>query len=672
MNAKRLCALVAVLLSIAMVLGFAGCTPSESPAGDPTPTPSGNDSTATPTPTSNLPPLKISAVQAYGTINPDKPKDNSLREYAEAQRDAYVGRTIEMDWWIQTTDDSATDSALSEIQMWEASGVAPFMQNSWALHWNNALAMEHVRQTGFLHDFTPEKLREYLPGYSKRLDDLEMPVEKIFEAATAVAERTPDGKMYGVPVSFDSASFAPIREQFGSTFANGTLMLQPDASYYQVYLRDDILKELYPEALTEKEMLELLVQKGSLTLDDFTNVVNFKDYDALYDYMVKVKELGKTNNGKPIVPGGGLIYTMSGMGAPDNGMRSITGWQWRWPITFAADKNHLEDSFEWRSSDLYTEMYRQINKWVNEGLLDQELFIMKDDQLQAKAVSGDYAIVHPWISDFYNASKPVAEEAGYGYVPMPLGYPFDFANFDVAFSKLPSVGMQGRSHYWSGIPEADFPDVMKVLDYYCSEINDDIKVWGHPDWYEGEGVDRRFKAGYEDLVKWAVYGGTGGQDGYYYGLTGGPDTFFSEGNGRQVEISPFGFYQGSKNPYAPMNIYPKDDPEFLGATNLLTYMIDLAKVYNAERSEYYVPDGWSDGDWGSGVWWDEYNEKIAEYTDLTTWGIEAVHSKPEEFDAKYNRFLQPQIDAGRQYAGQKAAELLKQLWDDVISKTKMD
>jgi len=540
------------------------------------------------------------------------------------------------------------------------------MYGNWALHWNNIDAMEYVRNTNWLKTFTAEELRKLAPTYAKRLDDLKYPVEKIVDVC---AGNDLGGVMYGIPMGFDCGMFEKFRNE---GYANGNIMLNPSANYYQVYLRDDILKTLYPDAYSEQELRDKLVSQGFLTIEDFTGVVNFSNTDAVYDYLIKVKDLGVQNNGKSIIPGA-LSHRSEGTGTIDNSMRSLIGWQWRWPICFAADVNNLQDSFEFRTSQYYKDLFIWMNKCYKEGLLDPEIFIMKDDQYGAKAVSGDYAVVNTWVVGFYAAATAAAAEtdAGYGWVPMPLGYPYDFTNFDNYFSPAPSVGKNGRYHFTKNIPDAEFEDVMKVFDYHMSEINEDITTWGHPDWYTGNGADRRYVDGFDELIAWSVYGtASGGKDGAYYGINAGLDNLYGEGANWHKAFAPFGFF--SKYPYAPMNVYPKTGPDYLEQVDLLAYMNEMLRRDSASKSKFYATEGWSDGQWDGGPVWEAYDLKLNEYGDLTPYAVAAIHAENDaEFEENWAKFTDPKWESGLADAVEYASDIIKDLWDNIISKQEL-
>ena len=639
--AKRFVALTAILLSVVMLVCCVGCTPAGSNNDDPAPRGSVDP---------NKPVLVVTATQDYGNLNPDALGDTKLLEYAQQRLNEAVGREVKMEWLVDSGQRG--DTSMASIQMYHSSGNAPWMYNNGAVHWNEPDAMEYIRQTGFLTEFTVESIYRDLPNYARRMDELGYGVQAMFD----VAKDATDGKLYGLPMSMSPAAFPKVLE-------NGFAMPN-NWNYYSVYLRDDIMKTLYPEALSAQELRDLYVQKGELTVDDFVGDLNFGDLDSIYDYLVKVKELGLKVGDKPVIPGA-LCSNSEDQNSLNWSMQTVIGYSWKWPIVFT---ENLEDSFYLRASEDYREYLRWWNKLYNEGLVDPEIFIMKNDQYNAKAVNGEYAVVNTWMN-FLAPATELGAERGYGFRPMPMGYngalKWDFNN---TFQYTANLGRASQSHYWSGIPEADYPDVLKIADFYFSEENDAIMTWGHPDWYTGEGAERRYKDGYEDLVKWTVYGATGGKDGAYYGITAGIDALYAEGTNRRREISPFGFF--SVPPDAPRYVYPKTDPEMLAQADLATVMHEVFGQDTASHAKFYRSDGWSDGSWDGGELWETFNNTLDPNTN--NFAIAAVHATPAEFDASYAKYLKSMEDAGIREAEKDSAMRFKTLFEEVISKQPLE
>ena len=639
---KRFISVIVVALSVFLLLGSCAL-------------PSGTGKSPTGTIDPNKPPLVFSATQSYGTLNPDALGDTQLLEYAQKRLSEYVGREVKIEWMIDTNERAggATFSALSDIQMWDASGDAPWMFNSNHLHWSDIEAMEYVKNTNFFKEFTVDSINAQVPNYAKRVADLGYAVQALFDDT----KDKDNGKLYGLPYAIGPSSFPKIIKD-GFPVSNW--------NYYTLYVRDDILKQIYPNARSAQELKDLYVQNnGVLTVEDFTKDINFGTLDQLHDYMVKVRDLGLKVGDKPVIPGA-LCGSSVGTGSIAWSMQTIMGFAWKWTINLAET---VEDCKVVVGTETFREYLRWWNKAYTENLLDPEIFIMKDDQYRAKAVNGEYALVNTFMGDFIVPATQVGNERGYGWRPVPLGYggamEWDFNN---SFQGTGNAALAAQSHFWKGIPDADYPDVLKVFEFFTSEENDSIMAWGHPDWYTGNGKDRRYKDGYNDLVRWTVYGASGGKDGKYYGITAGIDSLYGEGANRRREIAPFGLFDCP--PDAPRYIYPKDDPELLAQIDLFTVMNETFRDDTTLHANTYSNNGWSENDWAGGAMWDAYNRNLDPNSD--DYAVAAIHGKPEEFDGHYAKYLKAMEDAGLRAAEKDSAERFVAVFNEIISKQKIN
>jgi len=109
--------------------------------------------------------------------------------------------------------------------------------------------LEALISGGWVYEITEADLRTYMPNFTKRVEDLGLPLSAIIES-----NKWSDGKLYTVPWEFRAIVFPSLRSDIRHV---------RDAvdSPYCLYLRDDILKMIYPNARTEQELKELFVKK---------------------------------------------------------------------------------------------------------------------------------------------------------------------------------------------------------------------------------------------------------------------------------------------------------------------------------------------------------------------------------------------------------------------------
>jgi putative aldouronate transport system substrate-binding protein len=210
-------------------------------------------------------------------------------------------------------------------------------------------------------------------------------------------------------------------------------------------IQQRVLKELgYPEVKTVK---------------DFENV--------LKQYVAK----NPTTDGQPTIPltlnadDWRIMITVTNpafltTGAPDDGEYYVD------PSTYEA-KLHYKRPEE-------KEYFRWLNHMYNEGLLDKDTFVQKDDQYKAKIASGRVLglIDQEWgYQDAENALKTAdKDEYTYAHFPVTMGPEFKDRSFQVA-------GVDGFGISIS--KNAKDPErIMKFLDWLASDEGQVLRQWG--------------------------------------------------------------------------------------------------------------------------------------------------------------------------------------------------
>ncbi|MCM3127049.1 MULTISPECIES: ABC transporter substrate-binding protein [unclassified Paenibacillus] len=196
------------------------------------------------------------------------------------------------------------------------------------------------------------------------------------------------------------------------------------------------------------------------TLEDFEN--------AIREYYEKHPT---TADGQPTIPislsadGWRIMITVTNpafgvTGAPDDGEYYIN------PETYEAMLHYKRPEEK--------EFFRWLNKIYNEGLLDKESFIQKDDQYKAKIASGRVLglLDQDWgYSDAENALKSAGKyEQTYGHYPVSLDETYKRADFQ-------SIGLDA---YGIGITTSceDPVRAIKFLDWLASDEGQVLRQWG--------------------------------------------------------------------------------------------------------------------------------------------------------------------------------------------------
>lgn len=292
---------------------------------------------------------------------------------------------------------------------------------------------------------------------------------------------------------------------------------------YYLFFRDDILKTIYPEAKTEAELAQLILEKdGNLSLDDVLDAPVY-ELDGLLDYLRKVKELNVQENGYTVIPAHPSLTNV-----PERLYRSLmtaTGIWWSLPVYTPAIVE--EDQFcNFTQVPTFKAYISFLNQAYNEGLLGAEFFIQKDDQREAKMINGEYAVVNNYFPIAAARTKAAEEGRGYGW----RIYPCTFLDLntgyqdtrEISYSLVSADGAKGFNAH--KVTDEMLPKLLRWIDWNYSEEAAQLRAWGTPDMYTGDGEDRRFKPEYEDVATYMVTGieNPDGKDGVYYGLQYAP------------------------------------------------------------------------------------------------------------------------------------------------------
>lgn len=418
-----------------------------------------------------------------------------------------------------------------------------------------------LRNAGMLKAIDIDMAIENMPRTKARLESWGVDIRDWLQANV-----DDDGVLRKIP-TMPSPLINP--EIWGSRYAK-----QAQGSYpYYLYFRDDILKQIYPEAKTEAELTQLILEKnGELSLEDVLDAPVYT-LDGLLEYMREVKKLNVQENGYTIIPAHPSLTNV-----PERLYRSLmtaTGIWWSLPVYTPAIVE--EDKFcNFTEVPTFKAYIEFLNKSYNEGLLGQEFFIQKDDQREAKMINGEYAVVNNYFPVAAARTKAAEEGRGYGwriypamFIDLNTGYQ---DTREIAYSLVTADGAKGFNAH--KVTDDMMPKLLRWIDWNYSEEAAQLRAWGTPDMYTGDGEDRRFKEEYADVATYMVTGveNPDGKDGVYYGLQYAPISQNLIVWNHEV-YGMTGNY--GESAYAPRFVYPLTE----STVNTVTYSMLPVKQY---------------------------------------------------------------------------------------------
>ena len=351
-----------------------------------------------------------------------------------------------------------------------------------------------LAENDLVWEITDEMLETYAPNYLRRVPKETLDMLRI------------DGKLYGLPC--DQASNEQTNpEMDAETHKNVAEYIRGVSSdeHWQLWIRDDILKAIFPECKTWAE-LEKEAEKG-VPVGDLTFDIPITTKEEYIDFMYKIKELNlKTENGKPVYAfgysGGDNWEALNYIGGDMMGFSNqyyTSAWQ-------DSTKEIVIPLVE----DICYEAAKEQNRMIRDKVFDPESLIHTNDIFTEKVLAGQYAICAANLASggivMLNATLK-EDGAGYGYRP-----------FNVNIPNHPDYLPGKSTNKWSSAlcftktnSEEDVIQLLNWINVTCSEEFEEIYWWGTEEdglYTEKDGVrtykDDRFNKRFIDGNKDAL------------------------------------------------------------------------------------------------------------------------------------------------------------------------
>jgi hypothetical protein len=585
--------------------------------------------------------LKITADYIWRN-SPTPPKDNRIVDYYNAN---IAKKTGVVATWQNSALTGKTGQQL--IQEWVAAGTTPEVIQYAALIQESTWSTPMV-ENKLMRTWTADDIKKYLPLYTARLAKYGVKVEDVL-----AFNKFKDQNFY-IPIGFGYAQMPGLKDLPEAKTAG--------QNYYSVGLKDDVLKKIFPAAKSAAELQAVFAKNGKLTPQEITGDIPMKNTEDLYQYLKKVKALNLRVGDKPVIAAA-LSSQSESLGSIDWSLRTIIGYHWQWPIIFQNEPTFVGSNFLRNSKD-YGDYLRWWNKLYNEGLLDPEIFVMKNDQYFAKIINGEYAVVNFWgpINDAIKKGK----DSGYGYRFFPLFYGGikNIYNNNVGYISLQASPLVITTK----VKDADLAKVMKWVDWYMSEEHDQLAFWGTPDMYTGTGKDRRYKAEYKGVEEWAVYGQQSEKDGKYFGLQHAYPMVTNEYETVKLPLGGMSFFGlGFTYPESPYFVYPKDVAKIAALTDLWKYSHDT--MYKTVWDDYKM---WTYANWPNNeirnlpamAGWDQYQtDHSAEFSATV---VKMVTGPVADFDKNWANYQRLWAEAGTADLEKQAATWMADYYKNVV------
>lgn len=352
-------------------------------------------------------------------------------------------------------------------------------------------------------------LTEYIDKYCPTIK-ARMP-ESVWNSASVNGGE--EGKVYGIPFNLGDVGLSTVDP---TADPQKTIAFEYLQNYYGcVYVRDDILTALYPEAHTYEELQQIYQENGTFTTEELYDV-SITSAQEFYDFLYDIAEYVDADiaeNGtdsRYSMPQGRKVMPILARDGSDRDNWSLMAGLF--PILLGAN-GYLNTMFSyWDATEhkvqnmllqsWFEDMLEDWNGFVQEGVICNDYGLRTPySTIQNEMNSGYYAVAYPNCTPNNNtATLPNGETVHYRKVWLQIDLADQFEFFAQSAPVPSSVVI-----FKDSVAEEDIPQILRWLDYQCSTIADKLYAWGPESaglFTETDGV-RQFKD--EELANQMVY-----------------------------------------------------------------------------------------------------------------------------------------------------------------------
>ena len=305
------------------------------------------------------------------------------------------------------------------------------------------------------------ELTDLIPEYMPNLTKL---IEMGGETPFFKSERE-DGKLYHIELS------------------PGVQYLQPDidpALLFRVqtpvepidcvYVRDDILTRLYPEAKTQNEIEELFMKNGKFTKEEILDVT-FDSKEEFYDFLYEIKKLGIKEGNREVYP----IYVSD---AIDNWSLlallggSLYGYR---PCNYFTYWDQESKQIEYMfKQPFFKDVLKDFTKLVQDDIASPDSLVDNRAAFEEKVNSGQYAVLYGQALPNQEVLNAAGKSFKYRKVYLNIKPNKD----KYLFNKAPTSSGGRYAILKSKIKEEDLPQVLRFFDFLVSDAGQKLAYWG--------------------------------------------------------------------------------------------------------------------------------------------------------------------------------------------------
>lgn len=242
-----------------------------------------------------------------------------------------------------------------------------------------------------------------------------------------------------------------------------------------IFVRDDILTALYPDAHTMTELEQIFIENGTFTREEIYDlpIANMDDFvKMLYDIQTYIVDNGlKAENGRDMDVTYGPAVGSDNWGwlkiLPEN-IDGVVG-ETNYFTQFNVQTGKLELAYK---MDYFVDEMKTLSQLVRDNIIAKDSLVDNGTVFDEKINNAHYAVVY-----MKQPPNTILEEAGktYRYRPIWLDQTFRFDQ-QAPFLQAP-IG-QAFGIFKDSVKEEDLPQVLRCFNYLYSDVGAKMMQWG--------------------------------------------------------------------------------------------------------------------------------------------------------------------------------------------------
>jgi len=240
------------------------------------------------------------------------------------------------------------------------------------------------------------------------------------------------------------------------------------------FIRDDILKMIYPEAKSQDELEAIFMQNGGFTRDQVYDVP-IRSKDEFFDFMYRIREVLDENDvnvgGRPVYPtyvfqGGDNWWLCSFLIGQLNGL-----FEWNYYTQYDHTQGRIVMEFE---QPFFRDDFRRLSAFVRDRITPASNLIEDGDTFRNRLDNGEFVLTYGAMEPSRDSLQAAGHE--FRYRRMFLDIPQD-TNRRV-IGRVENGGHLGVSIFTDSVAEEDVPQVLMWVNFLMSPAGMDLLNWG--------------------------------------------------------------------------------------------------------------------------------------------------------------------------------------------------